>query len=148
MTSSQSSPLRWIVWALRVILGVVFIYGGIVKLQNPWALFAMNIDSYHILPYAMLEPVARGLPWVEILMGLLLMAPGPAVRIVAPVMSATLVVFFAAMVHAKMTGQQINCGCFGPNEPISKWTFLRDGTLLAASLFVTVAAFRDPARKR
>src|SRR5581483_2600140 len=143
MPTYPNKPLRWTLLALRIILGAVFIYGGYAKLREPWALFAMNIDSYHIVPFAFVEPMARTLPWLEALVGLLLI-PGVWLRVTSSIVSLLLIVFIAAMVHAKMAGQEINCGCFGSNEPISKWTMLRDGSMLAASLFVTFMAFRRP----
>ena len=146
MASYQSKTLRWTLLALRVILGVVFIYGGYVKLREPWQLFAMGIDSYHILPFRFVEPMARTLPWFELLLGIVLVT-GVWLRVSSSVVSGLLVVFMAAMLQARLTGKEINCGCFGSGEAISKWTFLRDGSLLAASLFVTWMAFRDTRRK-
>jgi len=132
--------------ALRVILGAVFAYAGYLKLREPWALFAMGIDSYHLLPYRLVVLFARTLPAAEVAVGLWLMV-GFWQRIPAAVVSLLLTVFFAAMVHAKIAGQQIDCGCFGTGDPISKWTLLRDGSLLAASLLVTWFAFRGSPRK-
>jgi uncharacterized membrane protein YphA (DoxX/SURF4 family) len=146
MASSPSKPLRWTLVALRVILGAVFIYGGYLKLRAPWALFAMSIDNYHLVPFRFVEPLARTLPAAEAALGLWLIT-GFWQRISSTAVSLLLVVFFAAMVHAKLTGQQIDCGCFGPGDPISKWTFLRDGSLLAASLFVCWHAFRGSLRR-
>ena len=131
--------------ALRVILGAVFIYAGYVKLRDPWALFAMGIDSYHIIPFRFVEPLARTLPAAEVALGLWMMV-GFWLPIPSTAISLLLVIFFSAMVHAKLAGQQINCGCFGQGDPISKWTFLRDGSMLAASLFVTWHAFRASRR--
>jgi uncharacterized membrane protein YphA (DoxX/SURF4 family) len=145
MASSQSKPLSWTLLALRIILGAIFVYGGYVKLRDPWALFAMGIDSYHIVPFSFVEPLAKTLPAAEVALGLWLCL-GFWLRIPSTLVSLLLVVFFSAMVHAKAAGQQINCGCFGPGEPISKWTLLRDGSLLAASLFVTWHAFRGKRR--
>lgn len=147
-TSSKlpDKPLGWVLLALRVILGAVFIYGGYVKLREPWALFAMSIDSYHLVPFGLIEPLARTLPWLEALLGLWLIV-GIWLPVSSSIISVMLVGFMAAMIHAKLTGKEINCGCFGPNEPISAWTFLRDGSLLAGSLFVSFMAFRDARRK-
>jgi uncharacterized membrane protein YphA (DoxX/SURF4 family) len=146
MASYQSKPLFWTLVALRLIVGVVFAYAGYLKLREPWALFAMGIDSYHIVPFRFLEPMARTLPAAEVAIGLWLTI-GYWPRIPSTIVSLLLMVFFVAMVHAKMAGQQIDCGCFGPGDPISKWTLLRDGSLLAASLFVTWFAFRGTRRK-
>ncbi|HUI57693.1 MAG TPA: MauE/DoxX family redox-associated membrane protein [Bryobacteraceae bacterium] len=145
MAFSRNKVLRWTLLVLRVVLGAVFVYGGYVKLRAPWALFAMGIDSYHILPFRFVEPVARILPWLEVVIGLALIA-GRWLRISAAGVSLLLAIFFTAMVRAVVKGQDISCGCFGPGEPISKWTLLRDGSMLAASLFVTWMALRSPRR--
>jgi uncharacterized membrane protein YphA (DoxX/SURF4 family) len=146
MASYPNKPLRWTLLVLRVIVGAVFLYGGYVKLAAPWALFAMSIDSYHLIPFSLLEPMARTLPLAECALGLWLMV-GFWPRVPSVLISLLLMVFFVAMVHAKITGQQIDCGCFGPGDPISKWTLLRDGSLLAASLAVTWFSFRGAPRK-
>ena len=59
------------------------------------------------------------------------------------IVSGLLLVFFSLMVRAFAQGKEINCGCFGPNELISWKTLARDGSLLAASLFLTVMRFRN-----
>ena len=146
MAYYRSKPLLWTLLALRLVVGVVFVYAGYLKLREPWALFAMGIDSYHLLPYNLVVLAARTLPAAEVLVGLWL-TTGFWPRVPATLISLLLVVFFAAMVHAKIAGQQIDCGCFGPGDPISKWTLLRDGSLLTASLAVTWFAFRRAPQK-
>jgi len=145
MAFYQSKTLRWTLVALRVILGAVFIYAGYLKLRDPWALFAMGIDSYHLIPFRFVEPLAKTLPWFEVVLGGWLIA-GTWLRASSVTVSLVLAVFFTAMVHARLAGQEINCGCFGPGDPISKWTLLRDGSLLAGSLFLTWKAFRSARR--
>ena len=146
MASYQSKPLAWTLLVLRLIVGGVFVYAGYLKLIEPWALFAMGIDSYHLVPFRFVEPLARTLPAAEVALGIWL-AVGYWSRIPSTLISLLLLVFFGAMVHAKLAGQQIDCGCFGPGDPISKWTLLRDGSLLAASLFVRWFAYRGSPRK-
>ena len=87
--------------------------------------------------------MARTLPWVELLVGLLLLA-GRWKRVSTVATSALLALFFAMMVRAYVRGEAIDCGCFGPGEAISPLTLLRDGSLLAGSLLLTVMAFRRP----
>src|ERR1039458_4685293 len=72
----RNRVLRGILLALRVILGAIFVYGGYVKLQAPWALFGMAIDSYHLVPLRYIEPLARTVPWFEVGLGLLLTCMG------------------------------------------------------------------------
>src|SRR5580704_6776100 len=109
MASYQSKPLFWTLVVLRLIVGGVFAYAGYVKLRDPWAYFAMSIDNYHLLSYHLVVLVARTLPATEVAVGLWLMT-GIWPRIPATFVSLLLAVFFAAMVHAKMAGQQIDCG--------------------------------------
>src|ERR1022692_2408564 len=99
MASYQSKTLRWTLLGLRVILGAVFIYGGYVKLREPWALFAMGIDSYHLVPFRFVEPLARTLPWFEVVVGLLLIV-GLWLRVSSAAVSLMLIVFMTAMLHA------------------------------------------------
>jgi putative oxidoreductase len=138
--ATSSKTLRWVTFALRVVLGIIFVYAAWVKLRLPWQLFAMSIDSYQLLPLPLVELLARTLPWFELLLGLLLIA-GKWLRVSSAVTSLLLVVFFSLMVRAAIKGQEISCGCFGPGETISWKTMMRDGAMLAGSLFVTAMAF-------
>jgi hypothetical protein len=55
--------------------------------------------------------------------------------------SIMLLGFFALMVRTYSLGLEINCGCFGPGEQLGKKSLLRDGSLLAFSLAITICAF-------
>jgi len=122
---------------LRIVLGALFVYAAWMKLRDPWALFAISIDSYQILPLWAVELAARTLPWFELLLGVLLIS-GLWRGISAAAASLLLGIFFSLMVRAMIKGMQIDCGCFGPGERLSWVTLLRDGALLASSLFVTL----------
>ncbi len=151
MTSSPGSKAASVAWlVLRLVLGVIFVYAAWVKIFGtqwtwpprfePWELFALAISSYDILPLKLVEPVARTLPWAELLIGIMLIA-GRGVRIAALATSLLLVVFFSLMVRAFVQGKEISCGCFGPGEIISAWTLLRDGSMLAAAVVLTWISF-------
>ena len=64
--------LRVLSLMLRIALGAIFVYAAWSKLKDPWALFAMAIDSYQVLPTWAVESLARTLPWIELLIGALL----------------------------------------------------------------------------
>lgn len=132
--------LRRAILVLRLVLGAIFIYAAWTKLRQSWLIFAMSIDAYQLLPEWAVLMVARTLPWFELLVGILLLA-GYKLRYVAAAASALLVFFFALMLRSYIQGQGIDCGCFGLGEAISPKTLLRDGSLLAAALLLTVAAF-------
>ena len=42
--------MRHVRLVLRLLLAAVFLYAAYTKLRQPWLLFAMSIDSYHMLP--------------------------------------------------------------------------------------------------
>jgi putative oxidoreductase len=133
---SSNKALRWTLVVLRLALGAIFIYAAWVKLRLPWQLFAMSIDSYGLLPPGPVEFLARTLPAFELLLGVALMA-GVWLRISSAITSALLLVFFSLIVNAAIKGQEISCGCFGPGETLSWKTMVRDGAMLAGSLFLT-----------
>ena len=128
---------------LRLILGAVFVYAAYTKLRQPWLLFALSIDSYQLLPEWMVYAVARTLPWMELLLGVLLIA-GVLLRYLSIAAAAILALFFTVMAMSYFRGAAIDCGCFGVGEPLSAKTLARDGVLLAGAL--TLAALAWPRR--
>ncbi|MGB6429520.1 MAG: DoxX family protein [Candidatus Acidiferrales bacterium] len=139
--------IRWLVLIGRLAMGAVFVYAAYTKLRNPWMLFAMSVDSYHMLSESGVELVARALPWVELVLGAMLIL-GLWVRWAAAGVSALLVVLVYAIVRAYSMRLEINCGCFGTNEPLTKFTIVRDSGFLAASIVLTVLAFLAHRRAR
>ena len=132
---------RAIALVLRVALGAVFAYAAWLKLRVPWQLFAGAIGDYKVLPDWAVAPLARTLPWLELLLGALLMV-GRWTRTAASAISLLLAGFFTLLVWAFARRMDISCGCFGPTgDPISWRTLLRDGALLAVSLAVTWMSF-------
>lgn len=140
-TGSGSQLVRAGLLILRLGLAAVFGYAAWIKLREPWMLFAMSVDAYHVLPEWGSVAVARALPWVELTLAVLLLA-GLWQRVAMPAASVLLAVFFSLMVRSYVRGEGIDCGCFGPGEAISPITLLRDGGLLAASLLLTWSAWR------
>ena len=110
--------MRGVRLALRLLLAAVFLYAAYTKLRQPWLLFAMSIDSYQLLPQWAVLFVARTLPWMELLLGLLL-ASGYVLPYAALATSAQLLVFFSIMARAYAKGLGIDCGCFGAGEALT-----------------------------
>jgi len=135
--------MRRILPAVRIVLGVVFLYAAYTKLRNPWLLFALSIDSYRLLPEWAVLAIARTLPWIELLIGALLI-PGYKLRWVSSAAALLLLTFFALMVRSYAAGLGIDCGCFGLGEALGVRTLIRDGLLLGASLFLCACSFRRP----
>jgi putative oxidoreductase len=155
----QSSPLnlrRAILWTGRLLLGGMFLYAGYAKLFLPTmhphppigialAMFALQVDSYQLLPPWAVHLVSHTLPFAEIALGLLLMV-GWQLRVWATLTSLLILGFFAAVVRSYAAGLQINCGCFANPEPLTIVTVIRDGLLAALALLMTVFAYIE-ARK-
>jgi putative oxidoreductase len=128
----------------RLALAGVFLWAAIAKLRDPWVLFAMQLDTMHVLPESAVSFVARTLPWFELLLGVLLLA-GFKMRYVGSVATCLLVAFFSVMLVLYLRGFQGDCGCFGPGEQLGPKTLARDGALLLLSGWVTFDAFRRTA---
>jgi len=140
---------RALLLAGRIGLGLVLLYAGYAKLQQPWISFAATIEAYKILPPDAVIFTARTLPWFEVVLGALLVL-GVGLRWVAAVASALLLMFFAILVRSYALGMDVDCGCFGPGEKLSWKTLVRDGLLVGVSVAVTIGAFlaaRRPARE-
>lgn len=143
MISSKSRLWRIVALALRVALGAIFIYAAWIKLRDPWQMFALSIDSYQLLPMWAVRFVARTLPWLEMALGVLVVA-GVWLRFSATAVSVLLLGFFGLLVRAWILHMEISCGCFGPGEVVSWRTLLRDGSMLAGSLVLTAISLARP----
>jgi uncharacterized membrane protein YphA (DoxX/SURF4 family) len=135
--------VRLLVLVLRIILAAVFLYAAYTKLRQPWLVFAMSIDAYGLLPEMAVLAVARILPWLELVLGLLMMA-GIWLRIVSVLTAVVLGVFFGIMVMSFGKGMGIDCGCFGVGEALTAKTLARDGALLAAAIVLAWLSWRRP----
>jgi uncharacterized membrane protein YphA (DoxX/SURF4 family) len=155
----QSAPFnfrRLIIWLGRIVIAAFFIFAGLAKLIR-WdmhprppigiatSLFALQIDSYQMLPSWAVLQVAHWLPWAEIAVGLLLLV-GWRLRIWSMLVTLIIGGFFIAVVRAYALHLDINCGCFAKPEPLTGFTVLRDGALFLLALLMTIFAFQE-ARK-
>lgn len=103
------------VLAVSVVLAVIFVYAGIDKIRDPLH-FADNVAGFAILPAALINLLALGLPVFEVTSGLLLLGPRTR-RIGALAVAAVSVMFFVALASALLRGLALDCGCFGTGAP-------------------------------
>ncbi len=123
--------------ALRFIVGVIFIYAAIGKIQNPGD-FAAAIENYRILPPSLSHYAALLLPWIEIYCGLFLVL-GFFVRSSAVTLSFLTAIFIMAISYALIMGIDINCGCFDNSALAQKVGFtkiIEDIILLLMGLYI------------
>jgi len=137
---------RRVVFILRILLGIIFVYAAYTKLRQPWLLFAMSIDAYQLLPEWAVLATARVLPWLELAIGLLLLT-GMALPYVSLIASVILAVFFGIMALSFGKGMGIDCGCFGVGEALTAKSLARDGALLSSAIVLCVMAFRRISRR-
>ena len=138
-----------------IVVGAVFLgaaYGKMKPLQGfawSWASvrmslvwFAMQVNSYEILPPAAVNAVAHFLPYFELFLGLWLIS-GVARRFSGLLASLALCGFMIAITSAYLRHLKIDCGCgIGPPEEVGPAALLRDGLkFLFPALLVTVGAF-------
>lgn len=126
----------------RAILGGVFLYAGATKIFDPGGL-AASIRSYELsLPEWFVSLSAYSLPYLEVMLGLYLLA-GLFTRVSALVTSGLMVVFILALLQGALRGIEVDCGCFGTATgatSVSLWAaFARDLGLLALGLQLVLA---------
>lgn len=122
--------------AVRMGLGAVFIYAGVLKIREPEA-FAGSVAAYQIFPYYLNYLVAATVPWVETLCGLLLIF-GFRVRAAAGIVAGMNILFIVLLASTIARGLDIDCGCFRQGgEKTPAWiAILRDILFLSAAVAV------------
>jgi uncharacterized membrane protein YphA (DoxX/SURF4 family) len=116
---------------IRFLIGGLFVASGVLKLLDP-AAFAWNIYQYGLVPRPLINPLAVGLPAVEIVAGAGLVMNS---RWSFGAVAGMLVLFMALLAYALISGLQVDCGCFGPGEPGPaglRSALLRDAVMLGA----------------
>jgi uncharacterized membrane protein YphA (DoxX/SURF4 family) len=132
---------RWLLIAGRLGIAVIFLYAGIAKVREPWLQFAVSIESFKIVPESWLEPLARDLPWCEIVLGIALI-PGILARWFSLIATGMLAWFLFIGIRAVAKGLTVDCGCFGSGGGAidTKW-FVEHAAMLALGLAVTAGEF-------
>ena len=123
---------------VRSLLGVLFLYAGVMKLSNLQG-FGTVISDFGLLPESWIWPVALLLPTLELLaaLGLLLDMRGSLAAVVA-----MLLLFIGVLVYGIRLGLDIDCGCFGPEDPEGhvygslRSSLVRDMGMMAGAVYL------------
>jgi uncharacterized membrane protein YphA (DoxX/SURF4 family) len=123
----------------RLGLAAVWLISGTIKALDPAETY-VAVRAYDVLPKAGVELVAAILPWLEIVLGLLLLI-GYGTRLVAILSAALLLVFIAGVSQAWARGLSIDCGCFGGGGTVDadKTAYVQE--LLRDTGFLLLAAW-------
>lgn len=97
--------------AARLFLGIVLIIAGATKIGHPLT-SQRAVQAYEILPDGIANPVGLALPFVEVVLGVLLVV-GLFTRVVAAVSTVLMLAFIIGIAQAWARGLTIDCGCFG-----------------------------------
>ena len=94
--------------------------------------FARAVHNYRLLPRWLELPIARGLPYSELVLGGALVV-GLATRFAAALVAAMLLVFATAVARNLARGRRIDCGCYSATSPRTiGWPLVAEDMLLAA----------------
>jgi uncharacterized membrane protein YphA (DoxX/SURF4 family) len=132
---------RWLLFAGRLGIAVIFLYAGIAKVREPWLQFAVSVESFKMVPETWLEPIARILPWCEIALSIALVS-GFLARWFSSILTGMLAFFLFIGIRAYAKGLAVDCGCFGSGGGgiDAKW-FVEHAAMLALGLAVTAGEF-------
>jgi uncharacterized membrane protein YphA (DoxX/SURF4 family) len=122
--------------AARLVVGGIFVMYAIDKLAAP-ADFALNIERYELLPLWSVNLMAIVLPWIELVVGLFLIA-GIRLRASAVVAAMLLGVFIVAIGSAMARGLEINCGCSAHSETVGWGKIVEDAIYLVLALRIII----------
>jgi len=98
---------------IRILLSLIFLWSGISKLIHP-SEFAVIIDSYGLIPEALNMPLAIILPLFELIFGLGLLLD---IKESLTGIAGLLTLFMAILGYGIWMGLDVDCGCFGVDDP-------------------------------
>lgn len=131
----------WISTAARFGLAAVWLVAGMLK-AGDLAASGRAVNAYRLMPYEAAQVVGAVQPFLEIGLGLLLLA-GLAVRLSAAISAVLLTLFIAGIVSAWARGLRIDCGCFSAGgelgagqTPQYAWEIARDVGFLALAVIL------------
>ncbi|MGC4059119.1 MAG: DoxX family protein [Chitinophagaceae bacterium] len=140
--------MKYLLWLLRIIVGVLFIFSGLIKANDPYGLsYKMNeffeVWGMHgLMPYSLAFSVA--MIGFEIIAGVAVLL-GVAFRIFSFLLLLLTGFFTFLTAYVYLTDKIKECGCFGDCIKISNAeTFWKDVILLAFVLILFAFRKRVP----
>ena len=128
------AKLAWIGTVVRIFLGCILGWAGIVKIQNPEA-FIKIMTAYDLLPEGLVVLWGIFLPWIEFVTGLFLFF-GLWHKSAVLINSGLFLIFAIALSINILRGADIACGCFGFNDTNLYVVLLQDLIFLICCLFL------------
>lgn len=128
------AKLAWTGTVVRVFLGLILGWAGIVKIRNPEA-FIKIVEAYDLLPEGLVVLWGIFLPWIELMTGLFLFL---GLWHKSAVLSSfgLFFIFVVAVGINIFRGSDIACGCFGFNDTNLSVVLLQDLVFLLCCCFL------------
>jgi uncharacterized membrane protein YphA (DoxX/SURF4 family) len=136
--------MNLITWISRVFVGLLFIFSGLIKLNDPLG-FSYKLEDYFapdVLNLPFLEPLALPIALfvviLEVLLGVGLLI-GYRARVAVWLLLGMIVFFTFLTFYSAYFEKVTDCGCFGDAIPLTPWqSFWKDIILLVFILILTV----------
>lgn len=109
----RQKALLWGDRLARWSISLIFLFAAVPKLFDVYG-FVKIIDAYAILPDALLLPTAILLPVIEIVLAVGLLFNGWKSKVGCAIL---LLMFIVLLSYSVWVGLDIDCGCFGPEDP-------------------------------
>lgn len=145
--------MKIILGIIRVIVGVLFIFSGILKANDPLGLCYKMQEFFDVLHLTFLSPFALTLAIImigfEIIAGVALLL-GFKMRIFGTLLLLLMILFLFLTAYAFLSGKIKKCGCFGDCIPIpAEASFWKDVILFILVLILFINRKRiNPVFKR
>ena len=112
------------------------------KIINPHE-FAKNISHYHLVPFGLENIISIFIPWLELIIGLGLIA-GFMVDGSVVLSMSLLVMFIVAISSAILRGYNIDCGCgLKEGELVGTQKLLENSLLFISGLLILNRKYRN-----
>ena len=137
----------WLGLLARLILGGVLFAAGYLKIGTPDK-SQMAVRAYEMLPISIANLLGLVLPFVEVVIGALLIL-GSLTRFMAVLGGFTMIVFIIAIAQAWARGLNIDCGCFGGGGAVEpgQTKYLQEILRDAGLAFLAAYLIRYPSTK-
>lgn len=134
MTSSTSLKSFYVVWTVRVLVALLFIFSGLIKANDPIGFGYKLIEYFEVFNLYFLNDfsvaIAISICSLEIILGALLLFGFWGKQVIWGLLLLT--VFFTFLTFYSAFFEVVtSCGCFGDAIPLTPWqSFIKDCVLL------------------
>lgn len=138
--------MKYVIWFVRIVIGLLFIFSGLVKANDPMALaYKMNEffeawDMNYMLQYSFYFSVF--MIALEVICGVAMLV-GNVFRLYSTLLLLLSIFFTFLTAYALYSGKIKECGCFGDCIKLSNTvTFYKDIVLSVLALFLYIYRYR------